>query len=106
MESRKRFILGGGRTTGSLEIDAGAAGALQNGGSLLPVGVVRVSGNFERGDTVKVADPNGREIARGLTNYASADVERIRGVKSEAICDLLGYAYGDEVIHRNNMVLY
>jgi glutamate 5-kinase len=105
LESRKRFILAGGHTSGLLLVDAGAASALQNGGSLLPVGVASVAGSFERGDTVRITDPAGRGVALGLANYASADVERIRGAKSEAICDILGYAYGDEVIHRNNMVM-
>jgi glutamate 5-kinase len=86
-------------------VDDGAAQALRRGGSLLPVGVVNVQGKFERGDTVRVAAQDGHEIARGLVNYASADLERIRGEQSEAIERILGFFYGDEVIHRNNMVL-
>ena len=105
LESRKRYILAAGRAAGSVQVDDGAANALRGGGSLLPVGIRQVSGNFERGDTVRVLDPAGRQIARGLVNYASIDLQRICGVKSEAITQILGFDYGAEVIHRNNMVL-
>lgn len=105
LESRKRFILAGGSTTGEVGVDSGAERALRRGGSLLPVGVSRVSGAFERGDTVCVIDPQGREIARGLVNYSADDLTRIVGQHSEKIESLLGYAYGAEVIHRNNLVL-
>jgi glutamate 5-kinase len=64
-----------------------------------------VSGHFERGDTVRVLDPSGREVARGLANYAAVDIERIRGERSNAIGRILGFDYGEEIIHRNNMVL-
>ncbi len=105
IESRKRFILANRRSPGLVVVDDGAVQALRRGGSLLPVGVVSVQGKFERGDTVRVAALDGHEIARGLINYASVDLERIRGEQSEAIERILGFFYGDEVIHRNNMVL-
>lgn len=105
LESRKRFILAGGRAAGSLHVDAGAVHALHKGGSLLPVGVLHVSGSFERGDTVRVLAPGGREVARGLTNYAAADLARICGVKSDQVAQILGFDYGEEIIHRNNLVL-
>jgi glutamate 5-kinase len=105
LESRKRFILAGGQEIGALYIDRGAFEAIQRGGSLLPVGIIRVSGEFQRGDTVGVFEPAGKEIAKGLSNYASSDLDQIRGKRSDQIERLLGYAYGEEVIHRNNMVL-
>ena len=105
LDGRKRYILAGNSQNGSLVADFGAAQALQDGGSLLPVGVLRVSGEFDRGDTVRVLDPGGREIARGLANYDSASTNRIQGRQSAEIETILGFAYGDEVIHRNNMVL-
>jgi glutamate 5-kinase len=105
LEGRKRYILAGSDPLGVLTVDAGAAQALRQGGSLLPVGISLVEGKFERGDTVGVNRQNGVEIARGLVNYRTSDLERIRGQQSEAIETILGYAYGDEVIHRNNMVL-
>jgi glutamate 5-kinase len=105
MESRKRYLLAGGRAHGRLYVDNGAAQALQQGGSLLPVGVRQVEGKFQRGDTVNVADADQRDIARGMVNYASEDLTRICQRHSEEIEAILGYVYGDEVIHRNNMVL-
>ena len=105
VESRKRYLLAGGRSPGRLTIDPGAARALQNGGSLLPVGVRKVEGVFERGDPVRVMGPDGREMARGLVNYGAADLVRLCGKHSEEIETILGYVYSDEVIHRNNLVL-
>jgi glutamate 5-kinase len=105
LEGRKRYILTGRDANGCMTIDIGAAQALQAGGSLLPVGVISVSGTFERGDTVCITNQEGAEIARGLTNYTAADVRRIFGQQSSKIEEILGFAYGDEVVHRNNMVL-
>ena len=105
IESRKRYILAGGRAPGGVQVDQGAARALKRGGSLLPVGVKGVDGDFEPGDTIRVFDPNRREIARGITNYGSADLTRIVGRKSDEIEDILGYHNGDEIVHRNDLVL-
>jgi glutamate 5-kinase len=105
VEGRKRYLLAGRGAVGKLNADDGAVKALRNGGSLLPVGLTDVDGQFERGDTISVVDRNGREVARGLTNYSSTDLKRIRGQRSENIEDILGYVYGHEVIHRDNMVL-
>jgi glutamate 5-kinase len=105
LESRKRYILSGGRMPGSIQVDAGAAGALRRGGSLLPVGVKAVDDTFERGDTIRVLDGAGREIARGIANYGASDLRRICGQQSDAIEATLGYNYGDEVIHRNDLIL-
>jgi glutamate 5-kinase len=105
LESRKRYILSARRAPGLVSVDEGAARALKRGGSLLPVGVTGVSGAFERGDTVRVTDSTGREIGRGIANYASRDLERIRCRRSEEIESVLGYHYGDEVIHHNDLVL-
>ncbi len=104
LESRKRYILAG-QAAGSISIDAGAAQALQHGRSLLPVGVSDVTGNFERGDTVQVINPLGREVARGIVNYESGDLGRLCHHQSTEIETILGYTYGDEVIHRNNLIL-
>jgi glutamate 5-kinase len=71
----------------------------------LPVGVTRVDGEFERGEPVAVIAPDGQPIARGLTSYESEAIRKLRGTKSAQIVDILGYSYGDAVIHRNNMVL-
>jgi glutamate 5-kinase len=105
LESRKRFILAGRKVIGALHIDLGAFEAIKKGGSLLPVGVIQVDGDFQRGDTVGVIEPGGKEIAKGLSNYASGDLIKIGGKRSDQIENTLGFVYGEEVIHRNNMVL-
>ena len=78
---------------------------MRRGGSLLPVGVAAVEGDFERGDTVRVLDSSGREIARGMVNYRAADLTRLLRRHSDDIEGLLGYHYGDEAIHHNDLVL-
>ncbi|NLT65010.1 MAG: glutamate 5-kinase [Acidobacteria bacterium] len=105
MESRKRYILSARRAPGVLKVDDGAVRALRRGASLLPIGMTEVSGTFGRGDTVRVCDPTGTEIARGIANYDSSDLVRIVRCPSDAIEAILGYHFGDEVIHHNNMVL-
>ncbi len=105
LESRKRYILAGGRASGNARVDEGAVQALQHGRSLLPVGVIAVEGTFERGDTIQVLNSIGHEVARGIVNYESGDLARVRGRQSSEIETILGYTYGDEVIHRNNLVL-
>jgi glutamate 5-kinase len=105
LESRKRYILSGRLAPGQITVNKGAASALKRGGSLLPVGITQVSGEFERGDTVRVVDVNGRELARGLSAYSSTDLARLYGHHSDEIESLLGYDYGDEAIHRNDLVV-
>ena len=105
LESRKRYILSARRAPGFLGVDDGAVRALRQGGSLLPVGLVTVSGAFERGDTVRVLDPAEKEIARGIVNYPSRDLSQLTRRRSEEIESILGYNFGDEIIHRNNLVV-
>jgi glutamate 5-kinase len=102
---RKQWIAGALKPAGEVYVDAGAAAALARGKSLLPAGVVRVTGKFERGDALIVRDPAGVEIARGLSAYSSADAERLRGRKSSEIEALLGFHGRDELIHRDDLVL-
>jgi glutamate 5-kinase len=91
---------------GTLTVDDGAARVLrEEGRSLLPAGVRAISGRFGRGDPVEVRDLAGNRLAYGLVNYSSADLARIIGLHSSAIEATLGYYYGDEVMHRNNLVL-
>lgn len=106
IESRKRWMLAGLAARGRVVVDAGAVHALRDlGRSLLPAGIVAVEGPFERGDTVTVVTAAGDRVAFGITNYDHADVERIRGQKSETIATVLGHTFGSEVVHRNNLVL-
>jgi len=105
VESRKRYILSARQAPGQLSVDEGAAKALRRGASLLPVGLTAVSGRFHRGDTVRVIVPDGAEIARGIVNYDSRDLVRIVRCPSDEIESILGYHFGDEVIHHNDLVL-
>ncbi len=104
VESRKRFILSGGKV-GRLLIDRGAAAALARGGSLLPAGLTTIEGTFSRGENLSICNEEGQEIARGLVNYNHHDCARLCGRQSREIEPLLGYFYGDEIIHRSNLVL-
>ena len=103
--ARKRWIGGTLKPAGTLTVDAGALGALRSGRSLLPAGVIKVEGKFERGDAVVVADAAGNEIARGLSAYSAKDARAIMGHKSREIAGLLGFRGRDEIIHRDDLVL-
>ena len=106
LESRKRWLLGGLAPTGRIWIDDGAEQALlASGRSLLPVGVTRVEGQFQRGDTVRICNTAGREVARGLSRYGAASLERIMGRQSDEIEAILGYEYGETVVHRDDLVV-
>ena len=106
LEHRKRWILAGYTASGRIIVDDGAAQALRTmGRSLLPIGILAVQGEFQRGDTVGVYTASGREIARGLVRYASDDIRRIARRHSDDIESILGYTYGPTVIHRNDLVL-
>jgi len=105
LPSRKHWIGVTLRPRGALVVDAGAVRALRGGKSLLPSGVVSVEGAFEAGDPVAVRDPEGRDVARGLTAYAADEVERIRGLHTKEIARRLGYESGGEVVHRDDLVL-
>jgi glutamate 5-kinase len=105
MESRKRWILAGSHALGRVHVDRGAAVAIATQGkSLLPVGVVGVDEPFERGETVRIY-ADGTEIARGVVRYSANELRQIKGLHSDQIRERLGYDYGDEVIHHNDMVV-
>ncbi len=106
IRGRRRWIGGAARVDGSLQLDAGAANALCNkGSSLLAIGITRVSGSFKRGSVVSIVDPQGIEIARGLSNYPSREVTKILGKPSDQISDILGHRPYESVVHRDNLVL-
>ena len=103
--ARKQWIAGTLKPRGTLRVDAGAERALAAGRSLLPAGVTAVEGPFGRGDAVSVVDPDGREIGRGLTAYPAEEAALIAGRRSADIQAILGYSDGDEIIHRDDLVL-
>ena len=102
---RKQWIAGALKPAGAVVVDGGAVRALRAGKSLLPAGVIGVDGQFQRGDALVVRDEKGKEIARGLSAYSSADAERLKGRQSHEIEALLGHRGRDELIHRDDLVL-
>ncbi len=106
MESRKRWMLSGLSTRGEIVVDDGAAAVLRDRQrSLLPAGVKGVKGPFNRGDIISITDASSVQIACGISNYASHEVSRIMGIHSGQIAETLGHQYGEEVVHRSNMVV-
>ncbi len=104
--NKKRWIAFSAIVCGQIYIDEGAVRAQrEKGKSLLPSGVTAVEGNFEMGNTVSVIAPDGREIARGIVNYASAEIKQIMGKQTSEINRVLGHKDYDEVIHRDNLAL-
>jgi len=107
MESRKRWMLSGLCVRGKLYVDSGAANALKKQKrSLLAAGIKRIEGKCQRGDIMNIYDENGERIGCGISNYSSKDIDAIKGTHSRQISTLLGYDYGSEVIHRNNLVVF
>jgi glutamate 5-kinase len=103
--ARKRWIAGTLEPKGAVIVDKGAAEALASGKSLLPAGVTRVDGSFERGDAVVIRNGEGTELGRGLTAYDHEEAKALIGRKSSEIADILGYLGRPELIHRDDMVL-
>jgi len=106
LESRQRWMLSGLARKGRLTVDRGAARALrEQNRSLLPAGVVAVEGDFGRGEVVDIVDGSGQRLACGIANYSAEDIARIKGARSDRISEILGYEYGAEVVHRNNLAV-
>ncbi|ELQ2336835.1 glutamate 5-kinase [Vibrio vulnificus] len=106
LENRKRWILAGPAASGDIVIDQGAVKAVvEKGSSLLAKGVTKVLGEFSRGEVVRVTDAQGHLVARGIASYSSQDMAKIAGKHSKDIISILGYDYGSEVIHRDDMVV-
>ncbi len=106
IKDRKHWIAHTLKPAGSIKIDAGAGRALvEHGKSLLAAGVIKVDGKFEFGSAVRILDEKGKEIARGLVNYNSRDLDQIKGMKTAAVRSLVGANFYEEVIHRDDLVL-
>lgn len=107
MQARKRWIAFGTEVKGKLMLDNGAIEALVKGGkSLLPSGVVSVEGCFSEGQVVSIVNKNNQEVARGMVNYGSTEIGSVKGLKSCEIENKLGFKDYDEVVHRDNMVIF
>jgi glutamate 5-kinase len=103
--ARKKWIAGSLEPKGVLTIDAGAVKALRSGKSLLPAGVIRVEGQFARGDAVMIRGPDGNEIGRGLVAYDAEDAEKIKGRSSADIASILGFGGRAEMVHRDHLAV-
>jgi len=103
LDARKQWIIGSVAPKGEVIIDQGAVKALNNGKSLLPAGIKKINGSFEKGDHILVKDQNDNECARGLTSFSSIEIEKIKGSHSSKIKNILGYSSREEVIHKDDL---
>ena len=104
LDARKQWIIGSVAPKGEIYIDAGAAKAISNGKSLLPAGIKKIIGFFNKGDHILVKDQNNKECARGLVSFSSIEIEKIKGAHSREIKNTLGYSSREEVIHKDDLV--
>tara|TARA_A100001011_G_C14294395_1_gene837738 strand:- start:1608 stop:2699 length:1092 start_codon:yes stop_codon:yes gene_type:complete len=104
LDARKRWIISSLSSSGKIFIDSGAAQALKNGKSLLPAGIVKIDGKFEKGENILVIDENGKSLARGLSSFSSIEISKIKGKHSKEIESILGYFSKSEIIHKDDMV--
>ncbi len=104
LDARKQWIIGSVAPKGEIIIDEGAIKAINNGKSLLPAGVKKINGSFEKGDHILVKDQNDNECARGLTSFSSIEINKIKGSHSSKIKNILGYSSRDEIIHKDDLV--
>ena len=104
LDARKQWIIGSIAPKGAVIIDAGAVVAITNGKSLLPAGIKKIIGSFEKGDHILVKDQNNSECARGLTSFSSNEIEKIKGLHSSKIKNILGYSSREEIIHKDDLV--
>ena len=103
LDARKQWIIGSVSPKGWVVIDQGAVNAIRNGKSLLPAGVKKINGNFEKGDHILVKDQNNAECARRLTSLSSIEIEKIKGSHSSKIKNILGYSSREEIIHKDDL---
>ncbi|MBQ3438292.1 MAG: glutamate 5-kinase, partial [Fusobacterium sp.] len=105
INSRKYWLAYGPNKKGSIVVDKGAEKAIYKGSSLLPVGIKKVEGLFDRGAILKITDSENNLIATGISNYSSDEIKLIKGCKSEDIEKILGHKYEDVIIHIDNMLV-
>jgi glutamate 5-kinase len=104
--ARKQWLAGVLEVCGELRLDDGAVQALREGNSLLPVGVVAVTGNFRRGDVITIVNGQGTELGRGLVEYSSDEAARIVGCRTEHVEERLGYRGRSVIVHRDELVFF
>ena len=104
LDARKQWIIGSIAPKGEVIIDDGAVKAISNGKSLLPAGVKKINGTFEKGDHVLIKNQNNIECGKGLTSFSSLEIEKIKGLHSSKIKNILGYSSREEIIHKDDLV--
>ena len=104
LDARKKWIISSLNSSGKIYIDRGAARALNEGKSLLPAGIIKVEGPFEKGENVLIVDENKKSLARGLSSFTSSEINKIKGKQSKEIENILGYLSKSEIIHKDDMV--
>ena len=104
LDARKQWIMGSLSPKGVIIIDAGASKAINNGKSLLPAGIKKINGYFKKGDHILIKDQNNIELGRGLTSFSSLEIEKIKGLHSSEIKNILGYSGKEEVVHKDDLV--
>jgi glutamate 5-kinase len=105
LDARKKWIISSLSSSAKIYIDQGASKALKSGKSLLPAGIIRVSGIFKKGDNILIVDNKNIEIARALSSFTSIEIDRIKGLQSDQIENVLGYASKSEIVHKDDMVI-
>ena len=106
LAARKKWIVSSISSTGKIYIDDGASKALNNGKSLLPSGITKILGNFQKGENILIVDKDGNELARGLSSFSSIEIQKIKGLHSNQIENILGYSSKSEIIHKDDMVKF
>ena len=104
LDARKKWIISSLNSSGKIYIDQGAARALNEGKSLLPAGIIKVEGSFEKGENILIVDENERSLARGLSSFTSSEINKIKGKQSKEIENILGYLSKSEIVHKDDMV--
>jgi len=104
LDARKKWIISSLSSNAKIHIDNGAAKAILNGKSLLPAGIIKVNGKFRKGDNVLIMDENQNNLARGLSSFSSEEINKIKGLQSNQILDVLGYSSKSEIVHKDDMV--
>ena len=105
LDAKKKWIIGSLSSKGTIKIDDGASKALRNGKSLLAAGIIRIDGNFNKGENILIVDQNNNQLARGLSSFSSEEINKIKGKQSKEIEKILGYLSKTEIIHKDDMVL-
>tara|TARA_B100001063_G_C16733082_1_gene540415 strand:+ start:518 stop:1615 length:1098 start_codon:yes stop_codon:yes gene_type:complete len=105
LDARKKWIISSLLSAAKVYIDEGAVRALRSGKSLLPSGIIKVSGTFKKGDNILIVDNNGIDIARALSSFTSSEIDKIKGLQSHQIENVLGYSSKSEILHKNDIVI-